>query len=298
MSVAWFVSFFPRPVRGERRLSLLLVIVISRHSDGAFAFRDGGDGDNLAEQRLQKVLARAGVASRRRAEELIRSGRVKINGQVVQRLGTKVDPERDTIEVDGKELALIPERKIYLAFYKPQGVVTTLHDPQGRPQVTDYLQGISERVFPVGRLDYDSEGLLLLTNDGELAHRLLHPRFHVPKTYLVWVRGKVGREQLRRLREGMELEDGPTLPADVVIKRSARGETLLQLTIREGRKRQIRRMLRALGYEVKRLKRVAIGPVWLGPLRPGNWRPLTPREVEKLRQAAGFIGTGKEGSGG
>ncbi|ACX52400.1 pseudouridine synthase [Ammonifex degensii KC4] len=242
----------------------------------------------MPEERLQKVLARAGIASRRKAEELIVAGRVKVNGQVVDKLGVKVDPERDSIEVDGKPVKL-PERLVYLAFHKPRGVVTTLHDPQGRPKVADFLKGIKERVFPVGRLDYDSEGLLLLTNDGELAHRLLHPRFHVPKTYLVWVKGEVGKEKLNLLRRGIKLEDGPTLPAEVRVLRRARGETVLQLTIREGRKRQIRRMLKALGCEVLRLKRVAVGPVRLGPLRPGEYRHLTPREVDSLRKAAGLV---------
>ncbi|RDV83044.1 pseudouridine synthase [Ammonifex thiophilus] len=248
----------------------------------------------MPEERLQKVLARAGIASRRKAEKLILAGRVRVNGQVVDKLGVKVDPERDLIEVDGKPIKL-PERLIYLAFHKPRGVVTTLHDPQGRPKVTDFLKGLRERVFPVGRLDYDSEGLLLLTNDGELAHRLLHPRFHVPKTYLVWVKGEVGKEKLDLLRRGIELEDGPTLPVEVRALRRTKGETILQLTIREGRKRQIRRMFRALGYEVSRLKRVAVGPVRLGPLRPGEYRHLTPREVESLRKAAGLVEGAKKG---
>jgi len=207
----------------------------------------------LAEERLHKLLARAGVASRRRAEMLLKAGRIKVNGRLVTRPGVKIDPARDEVEIDGKPIylkRLLKKERVYLAFYKPAGVVTSLYDPQGRPKVTDFLRGVPEHVYPVGRLDYESEGLLLLTNDGELANRLMHPRYKVPKVYYVWVAGPVGGEALQRLREGVVLEDGPTRPAEVTILRKLPRRTLLQVTLREGRKRQVRRMCAAVGCPV------------------------------------------------
>ncbi|MEW6447539.1 MAG: pseudouridine synthase [Bacillota bacterium] len=245
----------------------------------------------MIEERLHKVLARAGVASRRSVEAMVRAGRVRVNGRTVIAPGVKIDPERDEVQVDGKPVSLrrlLEKKPVYLAFYKPAGVVTTLYDPQDRPKVTDFLQGVPERVFPVGRLDYESEGLLLLTNDGQLAHRLMHPRYKIPKTYAVWVLGKVGGEALRRLREGVVLDDGPTQPAAVRVVRRLRGRTLLEITITEGRKRQIRRMCDAVGHPVVKLKRTAIGVLMLKGLKPGRLRKLTEGEVEQLKRQLGL----------
>lgn len=247
----------------------------------------------MAEERLQKVLSRYGVASRRHAEELIRRGRVKVNGEVVDRLGTRVNPARDRIEVDGR-LLFSEEKRVYLAFHKPKGVVTTLFDPQGRTSVRDFLQEVPERVFPVGRLDYDSEGLLLLTNDGELAHRLTHPRYKVPKTYTVWVAGQVGAAALARLARGVLLEDGWTQPAVVEVSRRGQEQTVLRITITEGKKRQVRRMCAAVGHPVLRLVRTGIGTLRLGRLKPGAYRHLSSREVGRLKREAGLEETGKK----
>lgn len=239
------------------------------------------------QERLQKVMARAGVASRRRCEEMIAAGRVKVNGRVVTRLGTKVDPEKDVIEVNGKVLPP-PEKKVYILLYKPRGYVSTVRDPQGRPKVVDLLHGVRQRVYPVGRLDYDSEGLLLLTNDGELAFVLTHPRHRVPKTYEVLVEGVPDAEKLSQMAKGLLLEDGPTAPAKVRLLKEERGRALLEVTIREGRKRQVRRMCEHIGHPVLRLVRTRIGPLSLKGLKPGQYRYLSPREVQQLREMAGI----------
>lgn len=245
----------------------------------------------LAEERLHKLLARAGVASRRRAEAMIKAGRVKVNGVLVVRPGVKIDPERDEVTIDDKPVylkRLLAKKRVYLAFYKPAGVVTTLYDPQGRPKVSDFLRAVPERVYPVGRLDYESEGLLLLTNDGELANRLMHPRYKVPKIYYVWVAGSVSEDALRQLRQGVLLDDGPTQPAEVTVLRRFPRRTLLQVVIKEGRKRQVRRMCAAVGHPVLRLKRVGIGPLRLKGLRPGEYRYLDSEEVAALREQVGL----------
>lgn len=245
----------------------------------------------MVEERLHKILARAGVASRRDVEVMIRAGRIKVNGRTVTMPGVKIDPGQDEVRVDGKTVylkRLLEKRPVYLAFYKPAGVVTTLSDPWGRPKVTDFLRGFPERVFPVGRLDYDSEGLLLLTNDGELAHRLMHPRYKIPKTYAVWVLGRVGSEALRRLREGVLLDDGPSQPAVVRLLQRLRGQTLLEVTITEGRKRQVRRMCDAIGHPVLKLKRLAVGALTLKGLKPGGLRELTDWEVKQLKRQVGL----------
>ncbi|AEG15425.1 pseudouridine synthase Rsu [Desulfofundulus kuznetsovii DSM 6115] len=239
-------------------------------------------------ERLQKVMARAGMASRRHCEELIAAGMVKVNGQVVTRLGTRVDPGRDTIEVAGRVLPCQPQEKVYILLNKPRGYVTTVKDPQGRPKVMDLLRGIKSRVYPVGRLDYDSEGLLLLTNDGELAFALTHPRHRVPKTYLVLVKGLPGNDKLARMAGGLVLEDGPTAPAKVRLVGKKNGNALLEITIHEGRKRQVRRMCAHIGHPVIRLKRIKIGPLTLKGLKPGRYRFLTREEIRHLRQAAGL----------
>ena len=245
-------------------------------------------------ERLQKVMARAGVASRRHSEELIQAGRVTVNGRVVTELGTKVVAGRDIIEVDGRPLGQ-SEAKVYVMLNKPKGYVTTLFDPQGRPKVTDLLEGqVAERVYPVGRLDYDTEGLLLLTNDGDLANGLMHPARRVKKTYIAKVRGVPGPAKLKKLEEGVELEDGPTAPAAVkVLDVRAPNSATVSLRIHEGRNRQVRRMFAAIGHEVIHLKRTTMGPLNLGDLPIGQWRNLTDEEVAALYRAAGLRLGGK-----
>src|SRR5690606_13808586 len=243
--------------------------------------RDGSRGE-----RLQKVLAAAGIGSRRRCEELIAAGRVQVNGQVVTRLGTRVDPLRDDIRVDGRPVRpLRPDRFRYVMMHKPVGVVTTLRDPQGRPTVADLLPKGFPRLLPVGRLDRDSSGLLLFTNDGELAAALLHPRYEIPKTYRVTVQGHPSPRALAALRRGVLLEDGPTAPAQVKVLSRDRDTSVLEMVIHEGRKRQVRRMCAAVGHPVVALRRVAFGPLTLGGLPPGAVRELSSREVEALREA-------------
>jgi pseudouridine synthase len=236
-------------------------------------------------ERLQKVLAYAGVASRRAAERLIVEGRVTVNGAVVEALGTKVDPDKDAIKVDGKRVAAPPSGRTYLALNKPRGVVTTLADPEGRPTVKDYLRGVKARVYPVGRLDFASEGLLLLTDDGTLARDLMHPSRGVEKTYLVKVKGEPDSEALSRLRRGVPLDGKRTGPAKARVVR--RGDNAwIEVTIGEGRNRQVRRMLQAVGHPVQRLRRVSYGGVALGRLPVGQLRVLSEAEVGTLARAA------------
>lgn len=237
-------------------------------------------------ERLQKVLARIGVGSRRVVEDLIAEGRVSVNG-VPAVLGARVDVERDEVAVDGAVLSVVPGLTTYV-LNKPAGVVTTASDPHGRPTVVEMVPA-EPRVFPVGRLDLDTEGLLLLTNDGALAHRLTHPSFGVEKEYLAQVSGSPSRAALRRLREGVELEDGLTAPAKVAAPQPG----LLRLTIHEGRNRQVRRMCEAVGHPVIRLVRTRIGPLADPRLAPGEWRPLEQAEVLDLQRAVG----GPAGSG-
>ena len=233
-------------------------------------------------ERLQKIMAHAGLASRRACEELIRQGRVTVNGRAVEEMGLKVDPSKDRIAIDGRILSE-PEAPAYWILNKPSGFITTVRDPRGRRTVLDLVGELSERVYPVGRLDYDTEGLLLLTNDGELTHALTHPRHEVPKTYLAVVEGVVGRDKLAILKRGVRLSDGPTAPAGVRVMKVEEGTTSLEITIHEGRNRQIRRMMEAVGHPVTFLKRVRFGPLTLRGLRLGEYRPLRPAEVEKLR---------------
>lgn len=236
-------------------------------------------GEGRTPERLQKILARAGVGSRRACEELIREGRVTVNGRTAS-LGDKVDPTRDVVEVEGGRIPLDPTLRYY-ALNKPRGVVTTARDPQGRPDVSAYYPE-GPRVFPVGRLDQDTEGLLLLTNDGELANRLTHPRYGVEKEYLAEVEGAPRDRDLRRLERGIELEDG--VARAVSARRVARtgSRSAVRLVMTEGRKREVRRMLGAVGLPVRRLVRTRLGPVGLGSLRPGAVRPLDPSEVTQL----------------
>jgi len=237
-------------------------------------------------ERLHKVLARAGVASRRTCEELIAAGRVKVNGQTVSAPGSQIDPEHDRIEVDGRLIAL-PHEYTYLLLHKPAGYVSTVRDPRGRPTVLDLVH-TRERLYPVGRLDMDSEGLLLLTNDGDLMQRLTHPSYEHEKEYHVWVYGQPTTHTLERLREGIELEDGFTRPAQVDVLRREAGGTWLRFVIHEGRKRQLRRMCKAVGHPVRRLVRVRIGLLTLGNLPPGQYRHLTTQERTLLRKAVGL----------
>lgn len=236
-------------------------------------------------ERLQKFLARAGVASRRAAEELIRSGRVRVNGETVTQLGMQVDPEHDRVEVDGA-VVRPSAQKLYVALNKPAGVVTTTRDPWGRPTVMDLVPKIG-RLYPVGRLDADTEGLLLLTNDGELANRVMHPRYGCDKEYRALVRGVPSEEALEQLRHGVQLDDGRLArPVRVEIAEQAPGgRQWLRVTLREGRKREVRRMLAAVGMPVEYLQRVRIGPLKLGRLPVGKARPLSRSEVAALYAA-------------
>lgn len=236
-------------------------------------------------ERLQKVLARAGVASRRRAEKLIAEGRVRVNGHRVTEPGTRVDPEFSHIEVDGEPVGL--ETRVYYALNKPPEVVTTLDDPQGRPTVGDLLKEIPERVFPVGRLDYDAEGLILITNDGGLAHRLTHPRFQVSRTYDAKVKGQPSEAELDRLREGVRLEDGAARPLSVEVVGQARRNTWVRVVLTEGRQHLVKRLFEHIGHPVQRLRRIEYGPVKLENLALGATRPLQKGEVSSLRRAAG-----------
>lgn len=229
-------------------------------------------------ERLQKVLARIGIGSRRTCEELIAAGRVTVNGERAV-LGRRVDVEADTVAIDGVAVGVRPGL-VYLLLNKPAGVVTTASDPQGRPTVVSMVPD-EPRVFPVGRLDLDTEGLLLLTNDGDMTHRLTHPSFGVEKEYIAHVVGEPSRATLRRLREGIELDDGPTAPAKVALV----GPGILRLTIHEGRNRQVRRMCETVGHPVTRLIRTRIGPLADRRLKPGGWRVLTTEEVRSLERA-------------
>ena len=235
-------------------------------------------------ERIQKVLAAAGVASRRAVEEMVAEGRITVNGQPA-RLGQRVDPDQDKVEVDGNPVGLRTDLVYYL-LNKPSGVVTTASDPQGRPTVVDMVPG-EPRVFPVGRLDADSEGLLLLTNDGGLTHRLTHPSFGVPKEYLAHVEGRPSRGALRRLRDGVELDDGAAQAVAVSLPEPS----VIRIVVHEGRNRLVRRMCEAVGHPVIRLVRTRIGPLADRSLPPGQWRVLKPSEVRKLeRQGAELTG--------
>jgi 23S rRNA pseudouridine2605 synthase len=240
------------------------------------------------EQRIQKILAQMGVASRRKAEELIDEGRVTVNGRMAE-IGMKADSDRDHIKVDGKLLTR-KEPKVYLIFNKPKGVVTSLSDPEGRPTIKDFLQRVKYRVFPVGRLDYDSEGLLLITNDGDFAQLLLHPSHEIPKTYMVKIKGVIDDKSIEKLRHGVRLEDGMTAPARVKrirLGKASENNQWLEVIIHEGKKRQVRRMLEKSGHDVLKLKRIAINGLKLGNLKPGEVRPLTPEEVQRIKDEAG-----------
>ncbi|WP_251555444.1 23S rRNA pseudouridine(2605) synthase RluB [Neobacillus muris] len=236
-------------------------------------------------ERLQKVIARAGIASRRKAEELIKEGKVKVNGKVVTELGVKVSGS-DRVEVN--EIPLEKEEPVYFLLYKPRGVITSVSDEKGRKVVTDFLPEIKERIYPIGRLDYDTSGLILLTNDGDFAHLLMHPSHEIEKVYVAKVKGMPVKETLRKLEKGVQLEDGKTAPAKVkMLSFDKKKQTaIVEISIHEGRNRQVRRMFEAIGHEVIKLKRERYGFLTLGGLKPGEARELTPHEVKQLRALA------------
>ncbi len=245
----------------------------------------------VRQERLQKIISAAGVASRRLAEELIAQGRVEVNGTFVRELGTKADPDHDEIKVDGRRIRE-QKRKRYVLLYKPRGYVTTRSDPEGRPTVMDLVKGVKEYVYPVGRLDYDSEGLLLLTNDGDLAARLMHPSHEIEKVYEARVRGVPAPEDLERLARGVVLDGRRTAPAKLRVadrpaKRTESGaeHTFVEIVLREGRQRQVRRMFESIGHPVVRLRRMRIGPIVDEQIPIGHWRELDAQELTRLRRA-------------
>jgi pseudouridine synthase len=245
------------------------------------------EAEDKKPERLQKLLSMAGVASRRLSEDLIRQGRVTVNGAVVTELGSKADLERDDVRVDGRRVR--PQRRMrYILLNKPRGYVTTRRDPQGRPTVMDLLKSVREYVYPVGRLDYDSEGLLLLTNDGDLAARLTHPRHEVERVYEARVRGVPDSHALDRLAQGVVIDDRRTAPARVELLESRDGQAIVHIALHEGRQRQVRHMFDAVGHPVIRLRRVRIGPIADENLTTGYWRELTPGEIARVRRAAGL----------
>lgn len=250
-----------------------------------------GDRDSLTDVpggvRLQKVLAAAGVGSRRHCEELIGAGRVEVDGEIVRRFGARVDPQHQVIRVDGRRIPA-SEDLVYVALNKPAGVLTSMSDSRGRKTMADLLGDVGERLFHVGRLDYDTEGLILLTNDGDLAHRLSHPRFGVSKTYLAEVAGPVPKDLGRQLVTGVELDDGVASADKFRVIEQVGNQALVEITLHEGRKRIVKRMLAATGHPVSRLVRTQVGPVSLGSLRPGTTRRLSTKEIGDLYAAVGL----------
>ncbi len=242
-------------------------------------------------ERLQKILARGGIASRRHAESLISAGRVRVNGRVVSELGTRADPRKDKVEVDGKRV--VAESFVYVLLHKPRGVVSTMSDPEGRPTVRTYLEGVGARIVPVGRLDFATSGALLMTNDGDFAFALLHPKKDVPKKYVVKVAGRMEERDIERWQRGVRLDDGPTKPAEVVLVRYEQGDrasqekTWIEVVLREGRNQQIRRMGEATGFPVMRLSRTHFAGVGTEGLRPGAWRFLTKDELREMKRVFG-----------
>jgi 23S rRNA pseudouridine2605 synthase len=235
----------------------------------------------MEEERLQKYMARCGVSSRRKAEELILNGCVKVNGAVVTELGTKVNPEKDVVAVENK---IISEAKefIYIKLYKPEGYVTTVKDQFGRKTVLDLIN-IKERIYPIGRLDYNTSGLLLLTNDGDLANKLMHPKFHIYKTYIADVEGKISDEAIMRLKSGVKIEDYKTAPARVNLIKYNGSNSIVQISIYEGKNRQVRKMLQEVGHTVRTLKRISFGKINLADLKLGAWTHLSEEEIKFLK---------------
>ncbi len=240
----------------------------------------------MAQERLQKILARAGVASRRAAEEIVLAGRVRVNGKVVDVLGATANPMDDKIELDGRRI--LAETATYIVFHKPRGIVTTLSDPEGRPTVADYVKDLPARVYPVGRLDFATSGVLLLTNDGDFSNGLLHPKKAVAKTYVVKVQGVMDDADIDRWRKGVKLEDGTvTRPAEMMVLRHETDKTWFELTIHEGKNQQIRRMGESTGFRVMRLARVSFAGITAEGLRPGMWRLLTREELQAMKKELG-----------
>ncbi|MBN1272167.1 MAG: rRNA pseudouridine synthase [Candidatus Aminicenantes bacterium] len=237
----------------------------------------------MSDIRLNKYLSQAGVASRREADRMIERGEIKVNGRVIRELGCRIDPSRDKIVFQGREVAC-KKKNVYIMVNKPRGYIVTTKDPQNRPQVLNLLPSFERRIYPVGRLDADSEGLLLLTDDGELAYRLTHPRFQISKIYLVKVKGHPGREKISLLEKGIFIDGKKTSPASLEPIAEKGKRSLFQMTIREGRKREIRRMFASVGHEVIELKRVQVGSLKLGDLKKGHWRFLRPNEVHRLKK--------------
>lgn len=235
----------------------------------------------MEEERLQKYIARCGISSRRKAEDLILNGCVKVNGIVVTELGTKINPEKDVVLVDNKKISET-EGFIYIKLYKPEGYVTTVKDQFGRKTVID-LVDITERIYPIGRLDYNTSGLLLLTNDGDLANKLMHPKYHIYKTYIAEVEGRMSDEAVMRLKSGVKIEDYKTAPAIVNIVKISSNSSIVQVSIYEGKNRQVRKMLDAVGHPVRTLKRISFGKINLGDLKPGAWVHLNEEEIKFLK---------------
>ncbi|MGD8535393.1 MAG: pseudouridine synthase [Candidatus Aminicenantes bacterium] len=238
--------------------------------------------------RLNKFLAQAGVASRREVDKMIVEGKIKVNGQVIRTLGTKIDDEKDRVEFGGKKVEK-EEGMVYMMLNKPLGYLVTLKDPFQRPTIKELLPSLKERIYPVGRLDYDSEGLLLLMNDGELAHRLAHPRYRVPKIYVVEARGVPDSSKISRLEKGIVIDGKKTAPARIAKLSGSAKKTLLKIEIHEGRKREVKRMFEAVGHRVLHLKRVGFGGMKLGRLQTGKWRFLTQREVDSLKSRVDLL---------
>ncbi|OGP54947.1 MAG: hypothetical protein A2162_08290 [Deltaproteobacteria bacterium RBG_13_52_11b] len=236
----------------------------------------------MALERIQKILAKAGIASRREAEKMILEGRVMVNGTVINALGFKADASKDHIKVDGKRLPQF-ESKIALLLNKPRGYLCTVEDPEGRRTIMDLLTKVKGRIYPVGRLDFDAEGLLILTNDGDLAHHLSHPKFSIPRTYLAKVSGVPDEKKLNQLKRGVVLEDGRARAVFVLLLRHGGKNSWVRIVVAEGRNHLVKRMFMAIGHPVLKLKRVAFGPLQLGTLPPGQFRYLTPEEIEKLK---------------
>ncbi|MET0967400.1 MAG: pseudouridine synthase [Nakamurella sp.] len=271
-----------KPPRGKNTVRPRPAKSNTRGADVDSEENDGPDG-----VRLQKVLAAAGVASRRKAEELIRSGRVKVDGIVVKEMGTRIDPDEAVVHVDGNRVVLRADQ-VYLALNKMPGMLSTMSDELGRPNIGQLLEDRPERLFHVGRLDMDSEGLLLLTNDGDLAHRLTHPSYGVPKTYMAEIPGPVPRDLGRRLKAGIELEDGPAKVDSFEVVDVHNGRAVVEVVLHEGRKHIVRRLLDAVEHPVSRLVRTQIGDVQLGHQRPGTLRKLNPVEIAQLYKAVGL----------
>lgn len=237
-------------------------------------------------ERLQKFLAHAGIASRRTCEELIAAGKVKVNGVIVREMGLKVDPDKDEIEVGGKTIKK-EDTKVYVLLNKPKGYVTTMRDPQRRPKVVDLLEDIKVRVYPVGRLDVETEGLLLLTNDGDITYALTHPKHEIGKTYLTLVKGVPNQDKLKRFQKGLRLTDGITAPAKVKLKNKQGSNCFLEITLYEGRNRQIRRMCETIGHPVLELRRISLGFLNVNGVETGKYRLLSKEEIKKLKELAG-----------